>query len=353
MNSFLWTALYKVLPQDMLDSFGYVKKRFQDLLVDLGWHGIAENSLGSGAVSATQSTPTGMLVDITAGRLYTRQGDRILIPSAQANVNPMIDEDSNAIALPTAGNERYVSIFAKPKYVTSDSRMTTAAVAFDIRSEESFEIGVEAGTIAAIGAATKPATRDDAVLLADILLQSGTTAITDAANPNAPAAGEIDLRRAEVMEVRAKRIAASDFFRALSNLGASNTNTDGTRIYADLVPKAWFSVKWNGSAHVVAGKCNIVSNTTLLSNTCTLTLPTGLFASADDMVALMTPNIIYNDLDDSGVGDDASEITLSATPMSATTVVVSATGPLIGGFIDAGLRPGVGYHVVILGRPSI
>jgi hypothetical protein len=364
-NKMNWQPLYEVTAQDLLDAFGYVQQAFQDLLVDLGWHGVAENSLGAGAISVSESSPAGMTVNVGQGRAYTRQGQRLLIPAPHNNFNAMIDENDDPVTLPTAGNERYITLFAKPRYVESDSRITVAAIPFDIRSTESYELLVEASPIDAIGLTSPASPRNDAVLLCDIYLDDSVTSITDAVSPDAPVAGEIDLRRSELMDVRAKVVSASQYLRTLGNLGGSKSTPDGSRIYADLVPKAWFRVKpvGGGPPHqVVANSCNVEGYSSYLGPSTIaaimeLELPTGLFASPDDMTILVTPE---SSLFTNG---RQSEIFVSARPLSATVVEVQCLGFHAGSVppypptdpptYGADLQQGIGFHCVIFGRPSL
>lgn len=350
MNFFNWLAQYAVLGQDLLDAFNYVKQRFQDGLMDLGRYGIAPNPWG-GSLGITQSSPPGMTIAIGTGRAYTKDGQRIVIDSAVTQQNVMVDEDGNAIALPTAGNERWISVFLKPAVVTSDNRVTRDAVTFPIRSVQSFAVGVEAGAIAGSGLGVKPALRTDAVLLCDILLVSTTVQITNAATPSAPVAGEINLLRTEYMEtvtpsLGAAIVKAMAYLQVRQNLGNSIVSADGSRIYADLVPKAFFSVKWDGAAHVVANKCNISAYGNHLNSQVTLTLPTGLFNSADDILVLITPQV-------TSLSIALEEILCSYQIASATQVTVQVFGPKSGGVYPSTMQANVGYSVMIFGRPSI
>ena len=128
-------------------------------------------------LEVVQNSPANMTVKVNAGTADDQNGARIEVPSQQS-VDPLTDYQDNAIALPTLGNEKYVSVFLKFKRLNQDAAQDDNSVAYYQSELESFEIRVRAGSEAPSGTATPPALRGSEILLADILLTPGMTTIT-------------------------------------------------------------------------------------------------------------------------------------------------------------------------------
>lgn len=137
----------------------------------------------SGLAVVENSTPN-LTVKVNAGVAYDQTGNRIEIPSQQS-LDPLTDYQGNAIALPTLGNERYVSVFLKFKRLDQEATQDNNSVPYYESELEHFEIRVRAGSSAATGTATPPALQGAEILLADIKLTPGMTTITN---------GEIELQ---------------------------------------------------------------------------------------------------------------------------------------------------------------
>lgn len=129
----------------------------------------------SGMSVVENSTPN-MTVRVLAGVAQDQTGQRIEVPGTQS-VDMETDYQGNAIALPSGGNEKYASVFVRFKRLNQESRQDGNSVTYYQSELESFEIRVRAGSEAATGTATPPALQGAEILLADVLLTPGMTAI--------------------------------------------------------------------------------------------------------------------------------------------------------------------------------
>lgn len=144
------------------------------LAVDIGLFGVK-----SGLV-VTEADPTpNLTVIVESGTAYDAAGQRIRIGSAQV-VNLALDHLNVSTAVPTAGQERWVSVFAHFDRQLDDERIDSGSnVVYFVRNE-SFGLVVKQGAAASTGTAVKPALDDNMVLLCDVKLANGTTAVADA-----------------------------------------------------------------------------------------------------------------------------------------------------------------------------
>lgn len=138
---------------------------------------------GSGIVTGlgvTENSPTpDLTIDVAAGTGFTGQGKRVNVGSAQA-VDCTTDRDSNSI-IPSAGNERYISIVGKHDRALSDPVTDPVDGTLYTTEDDSFTLEVVSGAEAATGTATRPTIATDEVLLADIgPIDSTTTQLTTA-----------------------------------------------------------------------------------------------------------------------------------------------------------------------------
>lgn len=127
-------------------------------------------------MSVVENSVPNMTVKVNAGVANDQSGQRIEVPSQQS-VSMTVDYNGDAIALPSGGNEKYASVFVRFKRLNQEATQDGNSVAYYESELESFEIRVRAGSEAATGTATPPALQGSEILLADVLLTPGMTAI--------------------------------------------------------------------------------------------------------------------------------------------------------------------------------
>jgi hypothetical protein len=143
------------------------------------WQAMADNGffgVASGLAVAAQGTPD-MTVSVATGAAYSVTGKRAAL-TAPATVNGAVDYLLVNTAVARGENEKYISIFLYPARVLSDPRVDGNGTNVYLRRTESFTIHVVQGAEAPAGTATPPALDTNGVLLADVLLAFGSTAIT-------------------------------------------------------------------------------------------------------------------------------------------------------------------------------
>lgn len=210
-----WYFGQQVQNSELREAFTAVESAFGDRLIDAGSYGIALHPFGSGTknLQVTEYSTPNMTVQVAVGRAYTKEGDRMIRLLNTDYPDLSVDNDG-ASTIPSSGNERYVSLFMVPGRTNTDQRFPNSGspIYFNQALNHGFE--VIAGTQASAGTASKPALRTDAILLCDVLLQNGTTAITDAADPYAPAAAEIDTTRREYFTIQPYKMSVNDVVAA-------------------------------------------------------------------------------------------------------------------------------------------
>lgn len=111
------------------------------------------------------------------------------------DVNCSIDKDSVS-TIPSAGNKRYISVFAKYKRNLYDDQTDGFGNPIKYRQDDDFEIEVWAG-VEAPSPVKLTSPGDEYVLLFDVLLEETTTAISEPVDWNNPLVNEIDITRVE------------------------------------------------------------------------------------------------------------------------------------------------------------
>lgn len=336
------TVRYDQLQQ----AFEYVRNAFDERMVDFGYAGIAPNPLTpSQQLDVVGDSPPSMEVVVSAGRGYTQEGKRFIRKTTTDQPDLSIDKDG-AATTPSSGNERYVSLFILQDFSGSDDKTDGDGNTIKFQQELSHQFEIVSGVEASAGTATKPALRSDAILLMDVLLDSSTTQLTNAATPSAPTTGEIDKTRTQTWQKTAeaylaKVVRAYEKMDILSNLGEGSTEAS-TPFYAESIPRAWFS---GPSPCANIGALDSYHNITAIAPTAnlgeyTVTMPAGLFDSADDYCVVVTTK------NDPWSGTDRIW-DVSSTPISATQFKFHVTRE-VGGFqTDAG-----GFNVIVIGRPA-
>lgn len=173
---FSWYFKQPVQHGELAAAFGALQTSDQALASDLGFFGI----IAHGAVAQHTGTPN-LTVDIEGGGIvYDQTGQRISWPTTET---VDVSQDSNHVSTTVVGvgNERWVTVFAHFIRVLSDPRIDGSSNTIEFRQDEGFEFLVDQGAEAAIGLAVVPNIHSDAVLLADINLRHGDTAVLNAA----------------------------------------------------------------------------------------------------------------------------------------------------------------------------
>lgn len=121
-----------------------------------------------------------LTVDVSGPCLaYDQLGRRVQF-SPDQNVDCSIDEIGNPTAVGTPGNEKWLSLFLEFDRVLSDPRIDGNSATVFFERGETFQLNIAQGAEAVIASAVRPPLRSDQVLLADIRLINGQTAILNA-----------------------------------------------------------------------------------------------------------------------------------------------------------------------------
>jgi hypothetical protein len=137
----------------------------RNLAMDIGFGGIV-----TGLVISPNS-PNDLTVKYTKGIAYDAYGKRI-----EASGDGAIDCSSYAVA--NSGNERWLALVISYARNAYDARADGSETIYYYQ-DEYFAISIVAGTEATSGSATRPVPTADQVILADIKLTYGLTAITN------------------------------------------------------------------------------------------------------------------------------------------------------------------------------
>ncbi len=156
----------------------------QDYIEDADWtHQVDLHGAGilSGFEVTEDDPAPSMNVLVAAGKAYEGYGKRIW-SNIQNTVDCSTDRDGNP-TIPSAGNERYITLVAKfdrqNQDLSEESDPVRGTQIYKLQSEW-HKIEVVSGAEAAAGSAVKYTAAADEVILADVLLDSSTTAITNA-----------------------------------------------------------------------------------------------------------------------------------------------------------------------------
>jgi hypothetical protein len=161
----------KVTEAELNKPFGYLEDADHEASYDRGLSGIC---FGFG-VSEHSPLPN-LSVDVDGpGVAYDALGQRIRFASLQV-CDVSVDHDGNSTAVVNPGNEKFVSVFLKFKRELSDPRTDGHGSTVYFEESESWEFYVTQGAEAP-PTAPRPALEADGILLCDVLLQFGDTAV--------------------------------------------------------------------------------------------------------------------------------------------------------------------------------
>lgn len=166
----------KVEEGELDAAFEAVELAVNRLLSDFSYAGVS-SQLG---VQQQAPTPNLTVNVIGPGIAFDQDGQRIFVPSTQS-VNCAVDENAVNTVVGVVGKSRILSIFIEYDRALSDPRLDGNAATVYYNRAESFVINVVQGSLYDTGT-TKlyPALRGDQILLADIELDYGQTAIVNA-----------------------------------------------------------------------------------------------------------------------------------------------------------------------------
>ncbi len=157
-------------------SFDAVEQALWNFIVDMGLSGIASGMLGS------QNSPTPNLAVTVSGPGYAfdQAGERIFVPASTPAVDVSQDSSLVPTTVSTGGNEKWVSVFVKFARSLSDPRVDGNSVTIQFQSNESYAFVVVQGAEAAIASAVRPTKDPTMLLLFDVHLIHGQTAVLNA-----------------------------------------------------------------------------------------------------------------------------------------------------------------------------
>lgn len=162
-----------VTNDELGEIFNTLASALEQFIVDFGFSGVA-----SGGSVGQNSTPNLSVTVVGPTVAYDQSANRILIPSV--NVPLQLDENNLPTGVVTAGNEKWLSVFAKFVSTPTDPRTDETSQQIYYRDVSGYQMRVAQASEAAIGTAPKPALRGDQVLLADIRLVISQASVLNA-----------------------------------------------------------------------------------------------------------------------------------------------------------------------------
>ncbi len=242
----------KVQQGELDSAFDQVDDRFRRSYKDYGNRGVAPNSGGFGELDIYPDSPNSLFVNVEPGFAYTTNGDRI-----EKNTTTLVTvgiDKIGASTIPVLSNKKkFVSIFIVPKYEESDPRLDKNNNPVNFHKEVSYQIEVEGGAELDIGdpldiTNNAAPLRNDAILLLDILVLTGHTAIT--AGDFFGDRRQLSTGNLHVMNVR-ENLVAEKRIKFPNDNGSFYEPRYG---WAESLPIAWGSFDVNG---VLLGGFNI------------------------------------------------------------------------------------------------
>lgn len=169
MLLYSWFFKQPVSEEEMNDAFSAVQTSIQLTTTDAKEVGICN----AGVVS--QRTSPNLTVAVNVTTAYDQLGERILTDGSPCNC--AVDHNSVSTMVAGAGNEKYLSIFILFERALSDPRIDGNGATVQYVEAESFEYYVVQSAEAPVGTAVLPSLINPGLLLADIHLIFGQTAI--------------------------------------------------------------------------------------------------------------------------------------------------------------------------------
>lgn len=174
-NQKRWYFEQLVTEGDLNEAFRDLEAADQALITDQSYSGVYQG------YSVAQATVPDLTVDIAgASTAYDQFGQRCFNPSL-VNLDLSVDSNAASTAVSNPGNEKWLSVFVQFDRNLSDQRFDGNGSPVFFREDESVSFVVVQGAEATAGAATRPSLLSDAILIADVLIEFGTTAIVNGA----------------------------------------------------------------------------------------------------------------------------------------------------------------------------
>jgi len=162
----------RVTEAELDAAFADLEDADHNLAADLGFVGVLAN-----AVVSPHAPVPNLTVDVSGPGIALDQVGRRVFFSALQNVNVAQDDNAVSTEVSAVGKEKIVSVFVQFDRALSDPRVDGNSLTVFFERDESFKFSVVQGAEAAAGAATPPALRSDAILLADVTRRFGQAQI--------------------------------------------------------------------------------------------------------------------------------------------------------------------------------
>lgn len=162
----------KVTEGELDDGFDGLERADRAIMADQLLTGVFKSD------GVEEHTPQNMTVDVLENVAYDDQGQRIDVPATQ-NVDLSVDWLGSPTAVSSSGNEKWISIFIEFQRSLSDPRLDGNNDTVFFERNESFAFKVVQGA-ESIPDAVRPSLESGRVLIADVKLTYGMTAIPNA-----------------------------------------------------------------------------------------------------------------------------------------------------------------------------
>jgi hypothetical protein len=160
-----------VQESDLDDAFGQLETADRLIMSDLGLAGIMSG------LTVAEDSPTGLSVIVATGTCYDQEGARVRVPSQQV-VDLSVDFNGASTAVVTATWSRWLSVYLIADRDLTDPQTDGNGATVYVSRNQSFAFKVVQGAEAF--APTRPTLLTDAILLADVVIAQGATAVVNA-----------------------------------------------------------------------------------------------------------------------------------------------------------------------------
>ncbi len=162
----------KVKAGELNNAFDDLEDADRNLIADLGLVGIT-----SGLTLSEAAIPN-LTLKVGPGTTYDSQGRRIRVPN-EVTLDLSQDENGVSTAVGTSGNARVLSIFLSFNRQQLDEEIDGNSQTVYWDQPESYQLHVVKGSEATSGSQTAPPLNSNRILLGDVTLLYGTTAVTN------------------------------------------------------------------------------------------------------------------------------------------------------------------------------
>lgn len=176
-NQKRWYYGQLVYESDLNEAFRDLEIGSNNILVDQGLVGVLR-----GFTVGQQPTPNMSVIVEGSSVAYDQQGRRCFLPTPET-VDLSQDSDGVPTAVINPGNVKWLTIFVQFERQLSDLVPDDNNNLVYFREDEGMKFVVVQGPEAALGSETRPAKLDNGLLIADVLIEHGTTAILEGTGP--------------------------------------------------------------------------------------------------------------------------------------------------------------------------